>query len=36
MDLVIFLRSALPDTAAAETAAVDRLWARLDSACARS
>lgn len=36
MDLVIFLRTALPDVADAETAAVDRLWARLDSTCARS
>lgn len=36
MDLVIFLRAALPDSANAETEAVDRLWARLDGACVRS
>ena len=36
MDLVIFLRSRLPDTANAESEAVERLWNKLDSACARS
>lgn len=35
MDLVVFLRSRLPDTGDAETEAVERLWAKLGSACVK-
>jgi ribonuclease P protein component len=36
VDLVVFLRAALPDLPGAEVDAVDRLWNKLSSTCAKS
>jgi ribonuclease P protein component len=36
VDLVVFLRAALPDQPDAEVDAVNRLWTKLSSACAKS
>jgi ribonuclease P protein component len=35
VDMVVFLRSRLTDSANAEVEAVERLWAKLDSTCAK-
>lgn len=35
MDVVIFLRGRLPDSANAESEAVERLWTKLNSTCAK-